>query len=309
MKTTKVLFMIALIFSMGMQAEAKKVKLQYQLKAGDKFLLERSTKQDIAQEMMGQTQSTTSNSAMTYEFNVTGINAAGDYTLTVAMVEFSMAATNPMGELKYNSATDSVVPEFAKGMSILLKEVYTMDVSTLGKITNVKAPEGMAEKINKLMEGMGAEMMAMGGGALADAATAEGVQKSMEGLITPYPDGGADVKKPWETESKIQQMISFNTKTKYELVKASKEMNEIKVAGQIIQDPSSPPMEMQGMNITYELVGSNAGVLKSDAVTGLINTSEMVTTISGTINVDSPQLPSPMSIPMTVQMTDKVVRK
>jgi len=301
--------MIALIISMGMQAEAKKVKLQYQLKTGDKFLVERSTKQDIAQEVMGQTQSTTSNIVMTYEFKVTGNNAEGGSSLTATLVECSMLSTTPMGELKYNSATDSIVPDFAKGLDILLNEVYTMDLSQLGKITNVTVPEGMTAKMNKLIEGMGAEAMAMGASAFGEAASAESMQRSMEGLFIPFPEGGADVKKPWETESKIKQIIALNTKTKFELVKTSKEQNEVKVVGQIVQDPNSPPMEMQGMSITYELVGANEGTWKLDAITGLVNTSEVASSISGTINVDSPQLPSPMSIPMTIQMTEKISRK
>jgi hypothetical protein len=309
MKTTKVLFMIALIISMGMQAEAKKVKLQYQLKTGDKFLVEKITTQDIAQEVMGQTQSTTSNIGMTYEFNVIGSNADGGANLSVALVECSMLTNTPMGELKYNSATDSVVPDFARGLNILLNEVFTIDLSQLGKISNIKVPEGIIEKVNKLIEGMGAEAMAMGASALGDAASAEGIQRSMEGLFAQFPEGGADVKKSWETESSIRQIIALNTKTKYELVKASKEQNEIKVIGQIVQDPNSPPMEMQGMNITYELVGANEGTWKLDAVTGLVNTCEIATSISGTINIDSPQLPSQMSIPMTIQMTEKTIRK
>jgi hypothetical protein len=63
------------------------------------------------------------------------------------------------------------------------------------------------------------------------------------------------------------------------------------------------------MTINYELMGASDGTIMLESATGLIRTSESVSTISGTISVDSPQLPSPMSIPMTIKSTEKVTRK
>lgn len=309
MKTTRILFVMALILSMGLQAEAKKVKLQYQLKAGDQFKYERNVSQDIVQEMMGQTQSTNANTTLTYDFKVTEVTPAGDMVMNVALVGFAMESTNPMGEVKYNSATDSVVPDFAKSMVVTMNEVYTLTLSPLGKISDVKAPEGIAEKVNKLLEGMGGEQMAMASGAAGAAVSADGFRQTIEGFVIAFPEGGAQVKEPWELDSRINQMIAFKTKTKYELVKSTKDSNEIKVTSQISQDPDAPPVEMQGMNITYELLGANDGKMQLDAVTGLITSSETVTAISGTISVDSPQLPTPMSIPMTIRSTEKITRK
>ncbi|MFA5814409.1 MAG: DUF6263 family protein [Bacteroidales bacterium] len=309
MKTTRILFVIVLVLSMGMQAEAKKVKLQYQLKAGDQFKYEMNVSQDIAQEVMGQSQSTTVATSLTYGFKVAEVTPAGDFVLNVALVAYAMSSTTPMGDMKYNSATDSVVPDFAKSMAVTLNEVYTLTLSPLGKITDVKAPDGIVEKVNKIIENLGGAQMQMASGSAGAAATAEGFQKTMEGLILTFPAGGAQTKEPWEVESKTNQMIAFKFLAKYELMKSSKESNEIKVSVQISQDPDSPPMEMQGMNITYELLGAKDGTLLLDPATGLINSAETITAISGTISIDSPQLPSPMSIPMTIRSTEKIVKK
>jgi len=309
MKTTRFLFLIALVLSVAIQAEAKKVKLQYQLKAGDQFRYEINVSQDITQEVMGQSQGTTSNTAVTYGFKVAEVTTAGDFVMNVALVAYSMSSTTPMGDTKYNSATDSVVPDFAKSTAVTLNEVYSFTLSTLGKITDVKAPDGIVEKVSKIIEKLGGAQMQMVSGVAGAAASAEGFQKTMEGFIPAFPAGGAQAKEPWEMESKTNQVISFKTLVKYELIKSSKESNDIKVSAQISQDPDSPPMEMQGMNITYELAGAKEGTLLLDPPTGLINSAETTTFISGTISVDSPQLPSPMSIPMTIRMTEKIVKK
>jgi hypothetical protein len=309
MRTTRIVFAMVLTLSVALHCEAKKVKLNYQLKAGDQFKYELNMSQETAQEVMGQSQSSTVTTSHAYEFKVTEVTADGSFVMNVAMISFSMSSATPAGDMKYNSAADSVVPDFAKSVAVTLNEVYTFTLSPLGKISDVKAPDGLVEKVNKIIEAMGGGQMQMASAAAGAAATAEGFQKTLEGMIIAFPAGGAQTKEPWEAESKTNQMITFKTLAKYELMSSSKETNEIKVTTQITQDPDSPPMEMQGMNLTFELLGAKAGTLLLDPITGLIKSSETTTSISGNIAIDGPQLPSPMTIPMTIRSTEKIVKK
>lgn len=308
MKTNRLLFALALLLTIGTQAEAKKVKLQYQLKAGDEFKYEISMKQETAQEVMGQSQSSTTDIATTYHFKVTGVSATGDMLMQAALVGYAMSTTSPAGEMKYDSAKDTVVPAFANLSTASINQFYSFTLSPLGKISDIKAPEGLVEKINKIVAEMGDGQMGMGDMA-GDAAGPEGFRKTLEGFLITFPEGGAEAKKPWETESKINQMVSLKVLAKYELVKATKETNEIKLSGTISQDADAPPMEIQGMNMTFQLLGAKDGKMMLDAVTGLVQSVDAVTSISGNISIDSPQLPSPMSIPMTLRMTEKMTRK
>jgi len=309
MKATRILFVMALILSVSLQAEAKKVKLQYKLNAGDQFKYEMTVSQDIAQEVMGQSQSTSVNTSMTYGIKVKSVTDTGDFNMEIALVAYGMSSSNPMGDLKYNSETDSVVPDFAKSMAVTLNEYYSFTLSPLGRITDVKAPEGLVDKVNKIIEDLGGAQMQMASGSAGAAATAEGFQKTLEGMFMPFPEGGAQVKQPWELKFELNQMVAFVINAKFELMKSTKNTNEIKLVAQIAQNPDSPPMEVQGMNITYELLGSKDGTSILDSEKGIINGSETKTVISGTISIDSPQLPSPMSIPMTIQSVEKIVRK
>ena len=309
MKTTRILFVMSLILAMGMQVEAKKVKLQYGFKAGDQFKLERTVSQDITQEMMGQSQTMTNNTRMTYEFKVTEVSASGDMTMQVALVSCGMAMINPMGDMKYDSETDEAAPDFAKSLSASLNEVYTITLSQLGVISDIKVPEGLEEKVTKILSDLAGSQMAVAASAAGAAVNADAFRLTMSGFFISFPDGGVQVKKPWEAEVKTNQIIAFNSKTKSELVKAGAEENEIKITSQITQDPSTAPMEMEGMSISYQLMGASEGTLLLDAVTGLVKTNETVTSITGNIVVESTQLPEPMSIPMTVRSTEKISRK
>ncbi|MCX6223514.1 MAG: DUF6263 family protein [Bacteroidia bacterium] len=309
MKATRILLFMALILAAAVQAEAKKVKLQYHFKSGDQFKYEMNLSQETAQEVMGQSQITTLSNSHVYEFKVIEVTPAGDFVINVALAAFAMSTATPMGDMKYNSATDTIVPDFAKGMAVSLNEVYSFTLSPLGKITDVKAPEGIVEKVNKAMENLGGVPMQIASASAGASASAEGFQKILEGLMLSFPDGGAELKKPWEVESKTNQMISFKVLTKLELMKSSEEGNVISVKAQISQDPDSPPMDMQGMNLTFELLGAKDGTLLLDQATGLINSAETTTSMSGTISIDSPQLQSPMSIPMTIRSAEKIVKK
>lgn len=300
---------MALVLSFGMQAEAKKVKLQYQLKAGEQIKLERYLTQEVVQEVAGQTNSTSTQSTYTYDIKVNEVTPAGDFNLSVTMVAFSVESKGAMGEIKYNSATDTVVADFAKSMVLTMNETYTATVSPLGKISDIKAPAGLSEKIDKFVAGLDGAQMQMAGSQAAASAGPEGFRKILEGMIIPFPEGGAQAKQPWELESKMELVVNLQTKTKYELVKSSKESNEIKVNGQITQDPDSPAIEMQGMNITYELLGATEGTLELDPVSGLVTTGETTTAISGAVSVESPQLPSPLSIPITIRSVEKLTKK
>jgi hypothetical protein len=258
--------------------------------------------------MMGQSQTTNNNTRMTYDCKVTGVSGSGEMTLEVALVGYAMNLSNPMSEMKYDSETDTSVPDFAKSMAATLKEVYTLTLSPLGAISNVQVPAGLAEKVQKILEEIAGNQMAMATAAGAGV-SADAFKQAMEGFFMAFPEDGAQLKKPWEAETKINQMIAFNTKTKMELVKTGAETHEIKVSSQITQDPEAAPMEMEGMTISYHLMGTSDGNLVLDAGTGVVRSTESVTSISGDITVESSQLPEPMSIPMTIRSTEKITRK
>ena len=66
------------------------------------------------------------------------------------------------------------------------------------------------------------------------------------------------------------------------------------------------PIEMEGMEINYEVSGRKEAAYTIDLTTGLVSTVQGVTDISGVLSIDSPQLPSPMNMPMTLKLTEEI---
>ncbi|MFH0760882.1 MAG: DUF6263 family protein [Bacteroidota bacterium] len=309
MKLNRILLVVALLAAFSFQAEAKKVKLQYQLKAGDQFKYGYSISQDITQDLMGQSMTYTVETSFVNDFQVKEVNSDGSFRLTGTLVEYAMNSVTPQGDMKYNSTTDTEIPDFAKIAGLTLNETYFFTLSPLGNITDVVVPDGLQEKIQKAMEGMqdmtGQAMAAAGN----NAGSAEGFIKSIMGFFVSFPENPVKPKSKWSVELKVEQMVVFNTATEYTFVAGSKTSNEIKVVSQITQADPSAGMEVQGMNMTYQLSGAKDGNLILDPVTGMIIKGDGVTMISGVISVESSQLPAPMTIPMSVKSTEKISRK
>jgi hypothetical protein len=307
MKKLQILVLFALIGSFAFQAEAKKVKLAYRFNQGDQLKYEISVAQDIAQEMMGQTNSMTNSTMSLYELKVTGVDASGNYRFEGKMVELSINSSNPMTEVKYNSATDKEVPEAAKINAMTLNQTYSFTLSGRGEITDVQAPEGLVDRIQKELDNLQGAMGVVS--AAQNPGSSEAFAKTMGQLFIKLPAEDVKTKSTWEDEEKYEQMVVFNTKTTSTLIKAGEETNDLEIKTQITQADASAGMEVQGMNITYQLSGTGAGTMNLDAKSGAQVTSTMVTTISGAINVEGAQLPEPMSIPMAIKSTEKITRK
>jgi hypothetical protein len=212
-----------------------------------------------------------------------------------------------MAEVKYNSATDKEVPEAAKINAMTLDQTYSFTLSGKGEITDVQAPDGLVDKIQKELENLQGAMGVVS--AAQNPGSPETFAKTIGQLFVKLPGEEVKPKSTWENEEKFEQMVVFNTKTSSTFVKAGGETNDLEVKTQITQADPSAGMEVQGMNITYQLSGTGAGTYNLDAKSGALVTSTMVTTISGVINIEGAQLPEPMSIPMAIKSTEKITRK
>jgi len=300
--------MVLLLGTVAYQAEAKKVTLKYQLKAGEEFSLVMAVSQETTQDLMGQTQTQAVSTTLTYHFKVLEQLANGSFRMEGSLAEYIMDNNGMMGEMKYNSTTDKEVPEFAKSTAMQLNEKFQFTLSPIGVISDVKAPEGLSQKIKEAMGETG-ELAAQMSNAVAEQGTADGFAKSISGLFLPFPEAAVAAKKPWSQETSMEQVVSLKTVNEYSLTKASRESNEIGVKSSITMGNADSSMELQGMTMSFDLSGGKTGAYSLDPATGLIKTSEGVTTISGVVSIESSQLPAPMSIPMSVKSTEKIMRK
>ena len=300
-KINLVFFALALVMLTG-QAEAKKVLLQYNLKPGTHFTITHENNQDVAQEMMGQSQNTVMNSKMTYDFTVQEVAGSG-ILFSCQLIYARMEMKSMMGDMIFDSNDPDEQADAFRSLIPMLNSPFSFSLSASGEVTGVSFSDELKTKIGETI-GM-VDEIPMAGSLTAGFTSEEAMVGTLGGLFISFPQEKVTVGKAWEVESEINQMIAFKTFTENTLVKAGKEENELQQVSRFEQG-DAPPMEMEGMTLQYDLSGGKEGHFILSANTGLIKSGEFNSAISGVISIDSPQLPAPMTIPMTIKGTEKL---
>ncbi|MBT4401865.1 MAG: hypothetical protein HOD37_20470, partial [Bacteroidetes bacterium] len=138
--------------------------------------------------------------------------------------------------------------------------------------------------------------------------TEEAIKQNLGSQFFAFPKSKVKVGKAWESVKETKQMISMKNTIQQTITEVTADAITLTQQVKIDMGEGDETMEVQGMEMQYELSGGKDAVYELDRATGLTITGEGHTTISGIISIESPQLPTPMSIPMTIKSTDKIVR-
>jgi hypothetical protein len=105
------------------------------------------------------------------------------------------------GDFKYNASSMTEVPDFAQDQAAVMNQVYSFTLSPLGKITNIKIPSGILDKIKKLMEDSGAGKLGIDTEEAGKAFDENGFGRILNLFFMTFPDGEAEVEVPWKVET------------------------------------------------------------------------------------------------------------
>jgi len=307
MKTIKTALVVLLAMTFSITAQAKKVELRYSLEKGAEVSLILTNAQEIVQEVMGQSQATQTGQVMEMKFKVLGITQDGNFQMARVITKVKITVSSPMGDVEFDTDNIEDHNPLAGSLGWLKETPVEFVMSPFGEILEIKDADNIAEEFAEKFSGGGAEsQMVM---ALASQFTSEdGLKQSLSMMLLKYPTTKVKVGKPWETTSEMKQMISFKNTTSNVVNEVNADVASLSQEVKIEQGEGDNTMEMQGMEMEYELSGGKQGVFEIDLKTGLIIKGESITTISGIISIDSPQLPAPMSIPMTIKTTETISR-
>lgn len=307
MKTIKAALVVFFAITFSLALQAKKVELRYTLEKGFEISFELTSTQEIAQEVMGQSQSTQTSQVMVTKFKVMEITPDGNYLMTRVIIKVKIVVSSPYGDMEFDTDNMGDDNPLAGSYSWLTETPLEFVMSPSGEILEVKDADKIAEEFADKTSGGGPESQMIA--ALAAQFTSEdGLKQSLNMLLLKYPTAKVKVGKPWETVSEMKQMISFVNTSTTMVNEINGDFASLTQNVKIEQEEGDNMMEMQGMEMEYELSGDKQGVYEIDLKTGLIVKGEGITTITGIISIDSPQFPAPMSIPMTIKSTETILR-
>ncbi len=307
MKNLKVVLIVFIAGALSMSLQAKKVSLKYTLEKGSEMSYLVTQNQEIGQEMMGQMQEMTSDISNWVTLTVKDITPEGNYLMVKSLTRFKVVSGSPMGDMEFDSDNTNGEASVAKTVNLLIDNPVEFTMNAYGEVLNIVNADVFLKSFEGMIEGASPEMQMLAGIA-ASYSTEEGISQSIESLLFSYPTEKVKTGKAWETKSSRMQMVNF-------VSTVNTMVNELKGTTAVLTQEAKIEigdgdnvMEMQGMQMEYQLTGDKKGSFEVDTKTGLIIKGEGVTSISGVVSIDSPQLPAPMSIPMTITTTEKTER-
>lgn len=306
MKVYRVILLSILAAVAFNTANAKKVKLRYNLIAGQEFVIEHSNKQEIGQEVMGQNQVMENTILTEYSFRVLEVKGDGSYILEQKISAAEMQMENDFININYNSREDETVPEGLEYLANTIDVPISFLMSNTGEILEVVDAQDYLKTIEEALAGVEGMMQQLGSGMASQTASIQGIKLQISTLFLKYPAEKIKVGHTWEDVTESRQMVAFTNKLQNTLVEANKETATIKQDVNIEMMELEEALEMEGMEINYELNGRKEAAYTVDLATGLISKVQGVTDISGVVSIDSPQLPSPMNMPMTLKTTEEL---
>ncbi|MBT3748805.1 MAG: hypothetical protein HN936_02095 [Bacteroidetes bacterium] len=307
MKTKRIVYVLLLAIVTSLSVEAKKVQLKYVLEEGMEFTFELVTSQDIAQEVMGQAQNSGTEISQVLAYKVLMVNADGNYRISMKINRLKMKTVSPMGDIEFNSDDMSEDDDAFKMIGWLWDEEIIFTMTPHGEVLEVEDVESLAKKSEDLVAeaGSGSQIYAS---LASQFGTEEAIKQNLSNQFFIFPESKVKVGKAWESVKETKQMISMKNTIQQTITEVTVDAITLTQQVKIDMGEGGEAMEVQGMEMQYELSGGKDAVYEIDPLTGLTITGEGHTTISGIISIESPQLPTPMSIPMTIKSTDKIVR-
>ncbi len=307
MRTIKATFLLLLAMTLSMAVQAKKVKLCYSLEKGSEVSFELRSTQEIAQEVMGQSRSNGTSQVMVVKFKVLDLTPKGNYLISRSITKAKIIVNSPMGDLEFNTDKIEDNNPLAKPLNWLIDTALEFVMSSSGEILEIKNVEKIINEFENVFSVEGPEsQMTM---ALAPLYNSEnGIKQSLRSYLIKYPAKKVKIGDPWESVSETHFMVGFKNTANTMVSKAESGLATLTQGVGIEQLEGGDKMEMQGMEMEYELSGDKQGVFEVDLKTGLTVKGDANITIKGNLSIDSPQLPAPMSIPMTIKRTEAILR-
>ncbi len=262
---------------------------RYNLKKGDVFTLTANIKQDIEQEVQGQSITTDQSIVNTDELEVTSVD--GDvYTIKITGKRRAIALESVMGSQEMDSDKDDAA---SMPLKILNGKFYIIEMNSLGRVLKISGVSEMRDVMKK-------EFSDAGMGAVADQMLAsfnEDVMKnSFESQMSIYDENNGS---EWTVTT-----TSVVNNIPVELVNSLRWDDDKTILAEATIDMSGT-MEMMGTSVKSVMTGDQQTIIDLDSKTGMPTKIQSIQTVDGNLEAQG------MTIPMSIvsETTTTIVKK
>jgi hypothetical protein len=245
------------------------------LKKGANFAISVKNDEEITQELAGQKQSVKQTNQINYDFKVKSVDEFGNFTadITIRRIQKELDAGN--GNKQYFDSgikddNNSDVPPDIKSLKSLIGKKYSITLTPLGKVTDVKGTDKM---INSIIKKVDADektnnLLRM---ALMQEFGGDNVAHFYEKLFN-YIDGNTHKQgDKWEKVYDINIGVMLKVISDYQLTNISDNTLTIKLKSKLKDVTGKKNREIEGYIISMDVKGEQEGTIKINKNNGFIS--------------------------------------
>ena len=245
------------------------------LKKGANFAISVKNDEEITQELAGQKQSVKQTNQINYDFKVKSVDEFGNFTadITIRRIQKELDAGNGNKQYfdsKIKDDNNSDVPPDIKSLKSLIGKKYSITLTPLGKVTDVKGTDKM---INSIIKKVDADektnnLLRM---ALMQEFGGDNVAHFYEKLFN-YIDGNTHKQgDKWEKVYDINIGVMLKVISDYQLTNISDNTLTIKLKSKLKDVTGKKNREIEGYIISMDVKGEQEGTIKINKNNGFIS--------------------------------------
>ncbi|MFC2172306.1 DUF6263 family protein, partial [Acidobacteriota bacterium] len=288
-----------------LKSETGKVHLQIKLKKGQAVSIKTDLDQVISQEINGKKQDVHQNMLMEYRYEIVNVDSEGELTVKVTYTRVHFKQEDPAGVVEYDSADPpAIIPDTALGHAALVGQHFSAKLMPDGRVTGIEGADAMIANMLEKIDIPDRELKAQIENSLKAQFGNAGLKETMESTLAVYPKKPVALGATWSKKVVLSTSLPVTVETTYTLKSRSSGLSKVDLKGRIASNPDSPPIQMGGIKLSYELSGVKTGTVEIDERTGLATRAQLHQDLSGTINAPpGPRIPEGISWPVSIKGT------
>jgi hypothetical protein len=274
---------VILLVGAGEVYSVRRFPLKLKLKEGKQYYFHTINDLKISQKMGNRTTKTQERYEIGMIVDVNSVDSAGNMVVDCNYVQLMMAKGAGKKRIEYDSSKKKPVPKAARNFSMLLGENFSMQLTPLGKVKELRGLKKMKERITKkLPEGPGRLAATRGLGKYLEAGD---LRQWIEYMLAIYPGKIVDVNDTWKRETKVLRRYPIMTEDTFRLKDLKRRVATIEVKSKIKTNVDAKPESMGFATTSYEFNGTQEGLIELKEINGLIKKSTIKKRLSGVMKM------------------------
>lgn len=260
----------------------KMLDLKMEASTEDSFTYRNTNTTESNVSVMGMDQKVIMEQSTDQEYDIVKRNADGSMDIKLTTTAMQMEQVTPVMTLKFDSEnpSENEPTEMVKGFENMVGKEYDMKMSAKGEIIDLSTKGGIfdgafdgvpnGEMMEEQMEGQFG---------------VEAIKSGMAQVSGFFPDQPVQVGDTWTKNTTITSGMKMLAETTYTLTERKGGIATITFSSQLKTDPNAEAMEMMGMEMKYDLAGTQKGTIMVDEKTGWTKKTEGTQEMKGKMNM------------------------